>query len=123
MSKATARDIQKSKACTFFPGRLTYKTIFGRPSMPVQISYARKRALRRPKGDKDNHSAARKDMTRVLQCMPPLHVMERVVAFLLLKAGKSDAEQSWMTGDEIIVTLTDLRGQNHGHRSQQLLPK
>ena len=54
-------------------------------------------------------------MTRVLQFMPPLYVLDRVVAFLLLKAGKSDAEQSWMTGYVIIVTLA---GPDHGHRGQ-----
>ena len=41
----------------------------------------------------NGHSAARKDMTGVLHELPPLRDVERFVAFLLLKSGKSFAEQ------------------------------
>ena len=87
MSEATARDIHRSKAHMFCPGRLTCKTISGRPSMPMRIPYARRCALRRPKEtwrlprSQEGHDSS-------LAIHAPLHVMERVVAFLFPKGGK-----------------------------------
>ncbi|CAK0829768.1 unnamed protein product, partial [Prorocentrum cordatum] len=46
-------------------------------------------------------SAARKDMTRTIQFMPPVDVGEKVVTFLLKKADKTDDQVKDMTGDEI----------------------
>ena len=105
MSKATTRDIQRSKACTCFPGGGGRARPFPN-DLQCRCGF-RSQDMRASKaeGDKDDYSAARKNITRVLQVMTPLHVMDRVVAFLLLRVGKSDAEQSWMTGYEIIVTL------------------
>ena len=109
------QDIQRSKACTCFPGSGGRARPFpndlqcrcGFRSQDIRASKA--------EGDKDDYSAARKNTTRVLQFMPPSHVMDRVVGFLLLKAGKSDAEQSWMTGYVIIVALA---GPDDGHHGQ-----
>ncbi|CAK0804108.1 unnamed protein product, partial [Prorocentrum cordatum] len=51
------------------------------------------------------YSAVRKDMTRTLQFIPPIDAGEKVVGFLLRKAGKSDNQVQEMTGEEIVECL------------------
>ena len=48
----------------------------------------------KPDDEANTYSTSRKDMTRVLQFMPPLHFVERVISFLLKKAGKSATSSS-----------------------------
>ena len=55
------------------------------------------------------YSTSRKDMTCVLQFMPPLHFGERVSSILLEKVGKSDTQISAMGGRDVILTLAGLR--------------
>ena len=50
----------------------------------------------KPDDEGSTYSTSRKDMTRVLQFMSPLHFVERFITFLLKQAGKSDAEISAM---------------------------
>ena len=62
---------------------------------------------RASKGENEDsgYSAVRKDMTRTLQFIPPIDVGEKVVAFLLRKADKTDAQAKEMTGEEIVECL------------------
>ena len=56
-------------------------------------------------GEGGDEGKVRKDMTRVLQFMPPLDVIEKVCAFLLAHKGHSTAQQSQMSGEEIVHAL------------------
>ena len=68
--------------------------------------YVRSEARASKGEDEDSgYSAVRKDMTRTLQFIPPIDVGEKVVAFLLKKAGKTDAQVRDMTGDAMVECL------------------
>ncbi|CAK0896107.1 unnamed protein product [Prorocentrum cordatum] len=62
---------------------------------------------RASKGDNEDsgYSAVQKDMTRTPQFIPPIDVGEKVVGFLLGKAGKSDSQVQEMTGEVIVECL------------------
>ena len=58
--------------------------------------------------ESDESSSVRKDMTRLLQYIPPVDVGEKVINFLLDKAKKTVRERLSMTGEEIVTTLASL---------------
>ena len=53
-------------------------------------------------------SSIRKRMTRVLQFMPPIDIIEKVIVYLLEKAGKSPSECATMSGEELVHALASL---------------
>ena len=68
--------------------------------------YVREEA-RASKGAEENseYAAARKDMTRTLQFIPPVDIGEKVIDYLLKKAGKTSEMVKEMTGEDIVTCL------------------
>ena len=68
------------------------------------------RAESRGASDKNENdgSAIRKNMTRLLQYIPPLDVGEKVLHYLLGKAGKTRTQRLAMTGSAIVTALAGI---------------
>ncbi|CAK0831366.1 unnamed protein product [Prorocentrum cordatum] len=68
--------------------------------------YVREEARASKGADEDSgYATARKDMTRTLQFIPPLDIGEKVIDYLLQKAGKTPDMIREMTGEEIVNCL------------------